>query len=96
VEALPIVLVEAMMCGCTPVATDCPTGPREVLEDGRYGYLVNPCDPRSIADGIMKALDCRIPQEYLDAAVRPYEEDAVIARHFDLLGFSEHTHRVLA
>ena len=28
VEGLPNVLVESMMCGCTPVATDCPTGPR--------------------------------------------------------------------
>ena len=96
VEGLPNVLVEAMMCGCTPVATDCPTGPREVLEDGRYGYLVKPRDPRSIADGIIKALDCRIPKEHLAAAIRPFEEDAVIARHFDLLGLSEHTHRVSA
>jgi glycosyltransferase involved in cell wall biosynthesis len=96
VEGLPNVLVEAMMCGCTPVATDCPTGPREVLEDGRYGYLVKPRDPRSIADGIIKALDCRIPKEHLAAAIRPFEEDAVIARHFDLLGLSEHTHRVPA
>lgn len=96
VEGLPNVLVEAMMCGCTPVATDCPTGPREVLEDGRYGYLVKPRDPRSIADGIIKALDCRIPKENLDAAIRPFEEDAVISRHFELLGLSGHTHRVPA
>lgn len=96
VEGLPNVLVEAMMCGCTPVATDCPTGPREVLEDGRYGYLVKPGDPRSIADGILKALDCRIPQDQLAAAVLPFEEDAVIARHFQLLGVSELNQRVAA
>ena len=94
VEGLPNVLVEAMMCGCTPVATDCPTGPREVLEDGRYGYLVKPRDPRSIADGILKALDCPIPSEQLAVAVRPFEESAVIARHFELLGLSEHNLRV--
>jgi len=96
VEGLPNVLVEAMMCGCTPVATDCPTGPREVLKDGRYGYLVQPRDPRSIADGIIKALERRIPQEHLAAAIRPFEEKTVIARHFELLGLSEHSHTVPA
>ncbi len=95
VEGLPNVLVEAMMCGCTPVATDCPTGPLEVLEDGRYGYLVTPRDPHSIADGILKALDSRIPPEQLAEAVRPFEEDAVIARHFALLGLSEHSQSVI-
>jgi glycosyltransferase involved in cell wall biosynthesis len=89
VEGLPNVLVEAMMCGCTPVATDCPTGPREVLDDGGYGYLVKPRDPRSIADGILKAIDHRIPREQLAAAVQPFEEDAVISRHFELLGLPE-------
>lgn len=96
VEGLPNVLVEGMMCGCTPVATDCPTGPREVLEDGRYGYLVKPRDPRSLADGILKALDFRIHPEQLAAAVRPFEEDTVIARHFALLGLSEHNQQVAA
>lgn len=96
VEGLPNVLVEAMMCGCTPVATDCPTGPREVLDDGRYGYLVKPHDPRDIADGILKALDFRIHPEQLAAAVRPFEEDAVIARHFALLCLSEHNQPVAA
>jgi glycosyltransferase involved in cell wall biosynthesis len=96
VEGLPNVLVEAMMCGCTPVATDCPTGPREVLADGRYGYLVQPGDPRSIADGILKGLDCRMHPKQLAEAVRPFEEDAVISRHFALLGLLEHSQPVSA
>lgn len=90
VEGLPNVLVEAMMCGCTPVATDCPTGPREVLDDGAYGYLVEPRNPCSLADGIIQALDSPVPKDYLDAAVLPFEEEAVIARHFQLLGLSDH------
>jgi glycosyltransferase involved in cell wall biosynthesis len=49
VEGLPNVLVEAMMCGCTPVATDCPTGPREVLQEGKAGYLVPVSDAQAMA-----------------------------------------------
>lgn len=86
VEGLPNVLVEAMMCGCTPVATDCPTGPREVLQDGKYGYLVPMRDPVAMAVGIEKALDHPIPNEHLTDAVRPFEEDAVLRRHFEILG----------
>jgi glycosyltransferase involved in cell wall biosynthesis len=89
VEGLPNVLVEAMMCGCTPVSTDCPTGPREVLQGGKYGYLVPMCDPVAMAAGIEKALDCPIPKPLLAEAVRPFEEGAVLARHFEVLGLAD-------
>jgi glycosyltransferase involved in cell wall biosynthesis len=85
VEGLPNVLVEAMMCGCTPVSTDCPTGPREVLQDGKYGYLVPMRDPVAMAAGIEQALDRPIPKSLLDEAVRPFEEGSVLARHFEVL-----------
>lgn len=88
VEGLPNVLVEAMMCGCTPVSTDCPTGPREVLAGGRFGYLVPMRDPNALADGIEKALDFPIPRELLAAAVRRFEESVVLERHFQVLGIS--------
>lgn len=88
VEGLPNVLVEAMMCGCTPVSTDCPTGPREVLDNGKYGYLVPVRDPVAIALGIEKALDYPIPKALLAEAVRPFEQKAVLSRHFDVLGLS--------
>ena len=86
VEGLPNVLVEAMMCGCTPVSTDCPTGPREVLQDGKYGYLVPVRDPAALAAGIEQALDNPIPANFLADAVRPFEEGAVLKRHFEILG----------
>ncbi len=85
-EGLPNVLVEAMVCGCTPVSTDCPTGPREVLQDGKYGYLVPMCDPVAMAAGIEKALDNPIPKDLLAEAIQLFEEDAAVARHFEVLG----------
>ena len=86
VEGLPNVLVEAMMCGCTPVSTDCPTGPREVLQGGKYGYLVPVRDPVALAAGIERALDNPIPKNLLVDAVRPFEEGVVLNRHFEILG----------
>jgi glycosyltransferase involved in cell wall biosynthesis len=88
VEGLPNVLVEAMLCGCTPVSTDCPTGPCEVLQGGKYGYLVPMRDPAAMADGIEMALDHPISKELLAEAVRPFEEGTVLARHFEVLGLS--------
>jgi glycosyltransferase involved in cell wall biosynthesis len=88
VEGLPNVLVEAMMCGCTPVSTDCPTGPREVLLDGKYGYLVPVRDPAAMAAGIEKALDNPISRELLEQAIQPFEEGAVLRRHLEVLGLT--------
>lgn len=86
VEGLPNVLVEAMMCGCTPVSTDCPTGPREVLQDGKYGYLVPVQNTIALAEGILKALDNPILPEILNEAIQPFAEQTVIDRHFEILG----------
>jgi glycosyltransferase involved in cell wall biosynthesis len=89
VEGLPNVLIEAMMCGCTPVSTDCPTGPREVLQDERFGYLVPVGDPVAMAKAIEKALDFPITKDLLEEAVKPFEERTVIRRHFEVLGIRD-------
>lgn len=90
-EGLPNVLIEGMICGCTPVATDCPTGPREVIEGGvieggGVGELVPMGDTVAMADGIERALSRPASREALERAVAPFREQVVIARHFALLG----------
>lgn len=86
VEGLPNVLVEAMACGCTPVATDCPTGPREVLQDGHYGALVPVKNPQLLAEAILFAIDNRSKPESLAAAIRPFTESEVMNAHKISLG----------
>jgi glycosyltransferase involved in cell wall biosynthesis len=56
-EGFGNVLVEAMACGTPVVATDCPSGPAEILEDGRWGQLVPIGEPNAMATAILRALN---------------------------------------
>lgn len=86
VESLGNVLVEAMICGCTVVSTDCPTGPREILQYGKFGYLSPINDPEKFADNIDKAIVNPISQTLLKEAIAPFSKINVIKKHFELLG----------
>ena len=55
-EGFGNVLVEAMGCGTPVVSTDCPQGPSEILEGGRYGPLTPVGDPAALATAILETL----------------------------------------
>lgn len=55
-EGLPLVLLEALHAGVPTVAMDCPSGPREILQDGRVGRLVPADDEAAFTQAIAELL----------------------------------------
>ena len=56
-EGMPNALLQAMACSKPVVATNCPTGPNEILKAGSIPYLTKKIDAESIAIGIEYQLD---------------------------------------
>ena len=64
-EGFGNVLVESLECGLPVVSTDCPSGPAEILENGRYGKLVAVQDPIAMAAAIVQSLNIKHDREAL-------------------------------
>jgi glycosyltransferase involved in cell wall biosynthesis len=79
------VLLEALACGCPVVSTDCPVGPREILEGGRYGKLVPVGDPVAMAHAIRQTLMSPPDRVMLKTRARQFSFDDSIARYEEML-----------
>ena len=83
-EGLPTVLIEALASGTRVVSTDCPSGPREILQDGRLGALVAVGDPTGMARAMQEALEGSTgaaPPE----ALRPFTRESAIDDYLRLI-----------
>jgi glycosyltransferase involved in cell wall biosynthesis len=83
-EGLPTVLVEALYCGTRLIATDCPSGPREILKNGLYGQLVPVDNVDSLSQAILSALDCE-KTTLSPLSWQAYDLDTVIEQYITAL-----------
>ncbi|MFI7599964.1 glycosyltransferase family 4 protein [Actinoplanes sp. NPDC049681] len=73
-EGLPMVLLEAMAAAVPVVAFDCPTGPAEIVVDGRNGLLVTAEDTAALAEGICRLIEDGGAREAMGRAARDTSE----------------------
>jgi len=83
-EGLPTVLIEALCCGIPVVSTDCPSGPREILKDGKYGRLVPVGDVESLSHAIEATLNEKTSSPPSESWL-PYELGTIVNQYINLL-----------
>jgi glycosyltransferase involved in cell wall biosynthesis len=71
-EGAPVVLMEALACGTPAVSTDCPSGPREILQNGELGGLVPVGDEEALAAAMAQTLSTPPARQTLRDGARPY------------------------
>ncbi|OYR44599.1 glycosyltransferase [Halorubrum sp. Ea8] len=84
-EGLPSVLIEALACGCPVVATDCPSGPKEILDDGKYGCLRPVGDANGLAEAVLETLNQSTPRDELMSRADGFATGAVLDRYEQFL-----------
>lgn len=84
-EGLPGVLIEALALTPCLVATDCPSGPREILDHGRYGALVPVGDVEALALAISSALKkCPESDTNRNVFLKQFTEEVVMQKYLKL------------
>jgi glycosyltransferase involved in cell wall biosynthesis len=81
-------LTEALAVGVPVVATDCPSGPREILQDGRYGPLVPVGDAPALAQAMRQTLDHPPAAAWLRGAAARFTVEASAERYLTCMGLA--------
>jgi glycosyltransferase involved in cell wall biosynthesis len=83
-EGMPNALLQALMIGSRVVSMNCPSGPREILDDGRYGQLVPVGDWRALAEAVLASLD-KPPPVLEQAFIAKFSPDRAARSYVEVL-----------
>jgi len=82
-EGLPGTLIEALACGAPIVSTNCKSGPKEILDKGRWGRIVPVGDANAMANAIVESIDSgRVARP--DSCYAPFTIEAVTHQYLAL------------
>lgn len=88
-EGLANVTIEALAVGTPVVSTNCPSGPEEVLQNGRFGPLVPMGDSKAMALAMAQVLDEPPSRELLEEALDRFRSDQVARRYLETMGLAD-------
>lgn len=84
-EGFGNVIVEALACGTPVVSTDCPYGPSEILDGGRFGRLTPVGNARALADAMLETLDVPPSRELLRARAADFGRAKIASEYLSML-----------
>lgn len=84
-EGFGNVIVEAMSVGTPVISTDCKSGPREILCDGKYGKLVPVGDVDALAQAMLQSLQEEHDIESLKMRAADFSVDKIAAQYLDII-----------
>lgn len=98
-EGLPTVLIEAMAVGTQVIATDCPSGPKEILDGGKYGHLISKGDWNSLANILLDILSenslKHIPRQMLIERAKEFSVDVAIKQYEETIDSLLHKNKII-
>lgn len=86
-EGMPVALIEALALGTPIVSTDCPSGPTEVLDGGKYGALVPMDDSAALAREVEKVLDGERTADPAEWLVK-FDSAGIVEQYLRLMGLA--------